>query len=429
MKILTVTDSPLLYSGLARVHRNIIDALTEAGHNVLPCGWFAYTTETLSEMKRGAPAPELFYNSNGEQLQILPVPKRNNFNEVKAMYDIVMAYRPDVILTVGDFWDFYYMQALKVKCDFSFKWFAYLTIERDEIDEKLAPLFKYADMVAAPTQFGKSVLEPLCECPVRCIPYGVDSKFRRLPDDVRAGLREERDCTDKIRFITVAQNTLRKNIPALIQAVKLIAHRDPQRKLQFYVHSNTDRVDPQEQCFYDLRKIVEKLGMDDWFVFPEEGLSLFSSIDDDNLVNEYNAADFFVSASTCEGYGLPLIEAMACGLPVIANGTSVMPEHLGAPTGDHAFGPTNRGWLVHNRTEIVPPDRFIKIIRFDSLGQAIWEMSQWAADPQRQEHLRQMRQNCIDYAKERPWAGMKRGLCAALEEVAGPVAITVEVLR
>jgi len=429
MKIITVTDSPLLCSGLGRVHRHVIDSLLEEGHQLVPCGWFCYDNGVMQKIKSGTKPPEIMYESGGNSVQVLPVPKRNNMNEIRAMYDVINMVRPDVVITMGDYWDFYYMQAMKVKCDFSFKWLAYLTIESDEIDEKILPLFRYADMIAVPTLFGKSVIEPLCECPVKFVPYGVDDKFVRFSDSERAELREERDCTDKIRFITVAQNTMRKNLPALMQAVKLISHRDPQKKLQFYVHTNVDGVDPQERSIYDLRKIAQRLGVEDWFVFPEESTSLFSSPDDDLLVKEYNASDFFITPSTCEGYGLPIMEAMRCGLPVIANGTSVMPEHLGCPVGDHSFGATNRGWLVPNRVDIVPPERFIRIIKFDALGQAIWEMSQWLSDPKKKETLRQMRQNCIEYAKERPWQAMKRGLCDALREVAGPISIPVEVVR
>ena len=53
MKIITISDSPTLYSGLARVHRHVIDGLVEAGHSVLPCGWNAYDEEQLENAKKG----------------------------------------------------------------------------------------------------------------------------------------------------------------------------------------------------------------------------------------------------------------------------------------------------------------------------------------------------------------------------------------
>jgi glycosyltransferase involved in cell wall biosynthesis len=43
----------------------------------------------------------------------------------------------------------------------------------------------------------------------------------------------------------------------------------------------------------------------------------------------YSAADLFVYPSLYEGFGLPLVEAMACGTPVITSNVSAMPEVVG----------------------------------------------------------------------------------------------------
>jgi glycosyltransferase involved in cell wall biosynthesis len=43
----------------------------------------------------------------------------------------------------------------------------------------------------------------------------------------------------------------------------------------------------------------------------------------------YSAADCFVMPSLYEGFGLPLLEAMACGVPAIASNTSSLPEVAG----------------------------------------------------------------------------------------------------
>ena len=52
-------------------------------------------------------------------------------------------------------------------------------------------------------------------------------------------------------------------------------------------------------------------------------------VPDEDLARFYNAAEFFVYPSLYEGFGIPIIEAMACGCPVITSNISSMPEVAG----------------------------------------------------------------------------------------------------
>jgi glycosyltransferase involved in cell wall biosynthesis len=52
-------------------------------------------------------------------------------------------------------------------------------------------------------------------------------------------------------------------------------------------------------------------------------------LSDEELVLAYNTAQAFIYPSLYEGFGLPLLEAMACGTPMIASKTSSIPEIAG----------------------------------------------------------------------------------------------------
>jgi len=58
----------------------------------------------------------------------------------------------------------------------------------------------------------------------------------------------------------------------------------------------------------------------------QERIRVTGFVTEEDLVDLYNAADLFVFPSFYEGFGLPVIEAMACGRAVICSGVSSLPE-------------------------------------------------------------------------------------------------------
>ena len=417
MKILTISDSPNLFSGLARVHRHIIDGLLEAGHSVLPCVWFGYDDLTMAKIKeKKIKPPALSYKStaqgesNGQEIPMLTIPKRKKFEEIKMLHEIIQMAKPDVVLTSSDYWDTWYFKLLKSKADFSFKWVAYLTIEREGIDKDLIPVLKYADALAVPTLFGKKVLEGATEEKVHYIPYGLEPIFTRAFEEKRTSLKKERNCFGKLRFITVGQNTWRKNIPCLLQAIKILVEQKEIEGKEFYIHSNIDGVDAQEASIYDIRLIAEYLGITKYVRFPQNNVSLFAAPSDSVLVDEYNASDICIVPSVCEGYGLILQEAMGCGLPVIASNWSVMPEMIGG----NGIGTGERGWLTDTRLDFVPPARPVLIPTPESLAETIRMSAEvFQKHPSSQNAYAEI---CSKYAKGRTWESTKRDISELVME-------------
>jgi glycosyltransferase involved in cell wall biosynthesis len=71
-----------------------------------------------------------------------------------------------------------------------------------------------------------------------------------------------------------------------------------------------------------VERLVDELGI-------REHVHVSGFVDDQTLPRLYAAADFFVYPSLYEGFGLPVLEAMACGAPVITSNVSSMPEVAG----------------------------------------------------------------------------------------------------
>ncbi|MER3570476.1 MAG: glycosyltransferase family 1 protein, partial [Patescibacteria group bacterium] len=59
---------------------------------------------------------------------------------------------------------------------------------------------------------------------------------------------------------------------------------------------------------------------------PSSGVKYLGYLPDEEIIKLYKSVDVFLYPSLYEGFGLPVIEAMACGCPVITSNTSSLPE-------------------------------------------------------------------------------------------------------
>lgn len=113
---------------------------------------------------------------------------------------------------------------------------------------------------------------------------------------------------------TVGNATLRKNLEILIEALGGVRERIP-HKLVLAGPVTPD----QEQR---LRRVARRHGVEDRMVFT-------GYIPYPDLPAIYSGAALFAYPSLYEGFGLPVLEAMACGTPVIASNTTSVPEVAG----------------------------------------------------------------------------------------------------
>lgn len=144
-----------------------------------------------------------------------------------------------------------------------------------------------------------------------------DTFFRPVRDEeLLAGVRDRYGLRPGFLFTAGAVHT-RRNLERLVEAVSL-AERELGRELQLLILGRPAPFSPPvdiagtaERC--GLRGRVLRLG----YVSEEELLLL------------YNACGLFVYPSLYEGFGLPVIEAMACGTPVACSDATSLPEVAG----------------------------------------------------------------------------------------------------
>ena len=155
------------------------------------------------------------------------------------------------------------------------------------------------------------------------VPHGVDTQTFQPRD--RAECRRELGWKDD-KFIVgmVAANKgypSRKAFPECLEAFAEFSKKHSDAVL--YVHSTLG--ENGQFGGVNLPEIVEALGISDRVLFPDQwGLHL--GIDPIKVAKIYNAFDVLLSPSAGEGFGVPILEAQACGTPVITGDWTAMPE-------------------------------------------------------------------------------------------------------
>ena len=104
-----------------------------------------------------------------------------------------------------------------------------------------------------------------------------------------------------------------KNIPVLIEALSAL------RKEKEIPHELV-LVGGQDKKEKELLALIKK---------NNRFVKILSGLKDEELVLFYNLAEVFVLPSLWEGFGLPVLEAMACGTPVLSSDRASLPEVVG----------------------------------------------------------------------------------------------------
>jgi len=175
-----------------------------------------------------------------------------------------------------------------------------------------------AQRITANSQATAHDLERFLRVPVEriaVIPWGVDARFAPQSDETTRSLKARLELPERyILFLGI--NKPHKNLVRLIEAFAQVRARSPGDDLTLVVAGVWDPRYPEAR---ELARRLE-LGAAVRFLGP---------VSEADLPALYAAALAFAFPSEYEGFGLPLLEAMACGTPSMTSTTSSLPEVAG----------------------------------------------------------------------------------------------------
>ena len=203
---------------------------------------------------------------------------------------------------------------------------------------KEAAAARWADRIVTVSQASRRAIEGWLGRPdprIRVITEGPDPIFgpRDVGPESDAVLRRHGLRPGERFLLYVGGLSPHKNLPRLVEAFAFArsAGDDVRLVLTGDVH------DVFHTCVPAIRAAIERHGLGDRVI-------LTGFVPDEDLVFLYGRAYVLVQPSLLEGFGLPAVEAMACGTPVISSRAGSLPEVIGA-AGVY-FDPTDVGSIA-----------------------------------------------------------------------------------
>lgn len=217
------------------------------------------------------------------------------------------------------------------------------------------------------SEYGVQTVKSSIDRDIDYVYHGVDTDvYSPLSVEERSEYRTRLGWDGKFVVTTVAQNVRRKQLTRLIEAVAILKYRYNQRNILLYLHT----VPFQHHWLegWNLPEVATAFGVNQEVVFNPlmdgfgKGVPERGDLDVPGLRELVGSADLFVLPSQVEGFGLPIVEAMAVGTPVVVTKYAAGWEVAKAGGGS---GIPVHDWEIHKsgtRYANVSPEELAKTI-------------------------------------------------------------------
>lgn len=287
MRILLQSNAPWVSTGYGVLAKNLLHRWKNLGHDVA-CFCFNGLYGGVLEL---------------DGIKMFPLGKELWGRDKLVPYSKM--FNADITMTFLDVW------AIPEVANMDIKWVPYVPIDHDPCPDAIGNVLKGAYRIASMSQNGEKLLKDrgLESAP---IPHGVDTQiYKPLEDKGKWKQLLGFQPTDFVVGIVAMNKGIRKNYPDMFEAFAKFKERHSNAKL--YLHTDPTRPDG-----LDLVKMSHQFGIQGDIALSDTNL-LELGFPPEKMNEVFNGFDVTLMTTAGEGFGLPIIESQACGVPVITN--------------------------------------------------------------------------------------------------------------
>lgn len=337
MKILWASNAPWTKTGYGNQTRIFWPRIQgDLGHEVVIAANYGLGGAVLNVSERG------------QGTIVYPLGYEQHGNDVLAPY--ARHAKADIVITLYDAWVF------RQDVTSQFRWCPWLPVDHQPLPRAVKGALKTAYQPIAYSKFGERMMQEAGLEP-RYVPHGIemDVFYPEGKDEARAALKLPRTDFDFLAIMVAANkgSPSRKSFNEVFQAWRRFLDKHPKALLYLHTHAGT------EMSGADLIEMLELNNIPQDNIMFADPLWNILGFPDHYMRRVYSAADVLLSPSRGEGFGVPIVEAQACGCPVIVSDFSSMSELCFA------------GWKVGGQLDVTPIGGFQIIPFIDQIYDAL----------------------------------------------------------
>lgn len=373
-RILFISEAAYLNTGYAKYSKEVLSRIQKTGKYEI-AEFSIYGNNKDPRIKQipwksyaNMPDPD-----NDEEVKLYNSNQSNQFGAWR-FERVCLDFEPDIVFTIRDFWMDSFIYHSPYRRLFSWAWMP--TVDASPQNQEWLDMFANADYVLTYSHWAKTTIESQGGCNINTVGVASPSAAECFVPMDKEKVRAEFGLRNDINIVgTVMRNQRRKLFPALLEAFGKYLKQSKSPNTFLYLHTSfpdagwnlaqlmheneiSSRVLMTYVCekckniepafFRDSKKVCNKCR-----TYASTPSNVGNGVTDEDLAKIYNLFDLYIQPANSEGFGLPQVEAGACGIPIACTNYSAM-EDIVKRLGGHGIHNTSYKELETGCDRAVP---------------------------------------------------------------------------